>query len=340
MNKIRTFLTILLVPALLIATLVSCSATAQTPEPVPTTNISTEANVTESDLTSANIPTEVNTTGGGLPYVFEGIIKLGVVNAPPAEVTMDIEMPAFPDGLMVYKVVRPVVDDSYAAQCALRFGFSGEPLPSIGERMVYTYLSGDDSLEIGLDGSVTLLRALTSNPLGTVPTPDACINIASDFLASMDFYPGHVIAIETAPYLEADGQVLALGVMFTLGIEDFALNGVGAFVAVGQGGNILKATINALNVEPDSVIKLKSAETALAILKAFLASSSGNPPEAKECLTNWRAFDYLHITGVSLQYHYFQGDYLLPKYIFTGEASYKTHAATEKFRGQVDAILR
>jgi hypothetical protein len=323
MNKI-TILTILLVPVFLIATLASCSGSEPTVELVPTTNGSPGPDNNVCDL----------------PYVFEGIFQLGVVNAPPVEVSLSINMPVFTDELMVYKVIRPIVNDSYAAQIAQRFGFSGEPLPSVGERMVYTFLSGDDTLEIGLDGNIAFHKAHASTSVSAIPSPDACIDIARDWLVSMALYPDDVVEIETAPYLEADGQVLATGVMLTLGIEDYALSGVGAYVAVGEGGAIIKATINALNVEPDSMTKLKSAETALNLLKAFLASPNANPPEAKEVLTNWRAFDYLGITNVTLQYHYIQGDYILPKYVFEGEASYKSRSNIERFKGQVDAILR
>jgi hypothetical protein len=85
---------------------------------------------------------------------------------------------------------------------------------------------------------------------------------------------------------------------------------------------------------------LKTPETALNILKAYLTSSSFNPPEASECHANWRGFQKLSISKVSLKYYTNENTaFLQPVWVFQGDVQVGPRDLNpEKFVGTVDAI--
>jgi hypothetical protein len=111
---------------------------------------------------------------------------------------------------------------------------------------------------------------------------------------------------------------------------------------LGDQGEILETTVYNPGLIEYGAASLKLPEKAFNILKAYLTNSSFNPPEAKECIANWKGFFKLTITKVSLQYYSndYSG-YLLPVYVFEGQVQLSANNLNlEKFAGSVDALDR
>jgi len=64
-----------------------------------------------------------------LPPVFEGIYQLGIVNASPVTVVVDCSLPEVPTEVTIYRVLKPEVDDVYAANIAQQLGSEGRLVP-------------------------------------------------------------------------------------------------------------------------------------------------------------------------------------------------------------------
>jgi hypothetical protein len=278
------------------------------------------------------------TANSGLPFVFGNVAQPGVENAPPVEVILEITLPTGPTQLEIYRIIKPTVDDKYADDLAERLGFQ-DPVPLVGtNRSVYSYKNAEETLEINLDGSISMYRKPDMVIPGSLPSEQESINIARDWLKTHNLYPGNVSGVKTAPYHIIDGKPQGVGVVFTVNIKDYILHGLGAYVVVGEKGAILRASLNNPTLEKYSVYNLKPSSAASNILKNYLASSSASPPEAKECRANLRDFARLVVKEISIEYCISEG-YMLPVYAFGGDA-YFNSGDIEEFVGLVDAVAR
>lgn len=276
-----------------------------------------------------------------LPPVFEGIYQLGIVNASPVTVVVDCSLPEVPTEVTVHRVLKPKVDDVYAANMAQQLGFRGKlvPLNPGGTREVYTYINETHTLEIRLDGSILFAKDTNLQLPRSLPSEQDCIAIAKRWLTAHNMYSENIVKVETEPCLMVDGNPLTIGVTFKVAIGGYEAHGLGIFVAVGESGEIVTVSRSLPQSEAYSSVKLKTVDVALGILKHYLTSPSPPPAENLECITNMRAFAQLTVQKITLQYFNNAG-YLQPVYVFEGEAYDQYSPNVEPFTGLVDAVNR
>lgn len=276
-----------------------------------------------------------------LPPVFEGIGPLGIVNASPVTVVVGCSLPEFPTEVTIYRVLRPKVDDVYAANMAQQLGFEGEPVPLNpgGTREVYAYMNETHMLEIGLDGSILLAKDTNLQLPRSLPSEQDCIAIAERWLTAHELYSENVVEVETKPYLTVDGNPLTIGVIFKVAIGGYEEHGLGILVAVGESGEIVTISRSLPQSEAYGSVKIKTVDAALGILKYYLTSPLPAPPDNLECIINMRSFTQLTVQNITLQYFNNAG-YLQPIYVFEGEAYDQYSPNIESFVGLVDAVNR
>jgi hypothetical protein len=311
--------------------------------------LSCSSNPIETSSTSSSL----NVTSS-LPWVFQGVTNAGIGN-PDAEIITDTTLPEGLSQIMVYRIEK--IGDSEASAVAKRFGIENSPVPfnpssPNAVRVVYSYTDGNKTLEVYPIGRFIFRdsqRSMTS-PI-TLPTEKECIDIATNYLQSKGIYPENVVRIITGVSSTVSQANTTTGEISAAQPTSFTIrfisttNGVERYssstsVTLGDQGKIIQLTVNNPKTIEYGIVSLKSPETALNILKAYLTSTSFNPPEAKECTVNWNGFFKLVIKKVSLQYFSTDyNDYLHPIYVFEGEVQESVDRPNvERFEGRVDAV--
>ncbi|MDD5401925.1 MAG: hypothetical protein PHU52_01470 [Dehalococcoidales bacterium] len=288
-----------------------------------------------------------------IPYVFDGVTNPGISNAPPVDIELNTTLPELPDKLPVYKVVKPNVDDVFAADMAESLGFNVEPEPLNGEeREVYTYKQDGKTLEINLDGSIAFYGEDDLPKPENLPSEQECIDIAKDWLNRYKLYPSGDVSVETSTYAEVEewdtstGQILhthiaGILVKFKVDVGQYGLYSGGASIAIGDNGEILKVTVDAPILEEYTSASMNSAEEAFNLLSAYLSSPVAAPAQARECLANMRAFSSLELNQISISYQYTASkEYALPILVFKGKAYDDYTPGYEEFIARVDLVDR
>ena len=277
-----------------------------------------------------------------LPYLFEGTMQAGVENAPPVEIDLNAEFPTTPSDVAVYEIVPEGISDADATKLVRQIGFIGDavPLKPGSVRQVYSFMGGDQTLEIGLDGGIAIHNRTALAIPADLPTAEKCTTAARDWLTSRGLYPSDVVRTSTSPFIQVDAKTVATVVKFAIAVGGYEVQGVGAYVAIGDGGRVVEVSRNMPAVEKRGTVKLKTPGDALQTLWNYLTSSSASPPEAKICSVNMRSFPLLSIETVSIQYKAGAG-YLQPVYVFEGSGFLdRDGTKVERFVGLVDAVRR
>jgi hypothetical protein len=292
-----------------------------------------------------------------LPYVFEGIMQPGIVNAPPVEVVLDTVLPAAPEKLKVYRI--ETIDEKYIDTLAHRLGFNCMPSQPDDPNGPYTYIlgynyqpgtklpAGTQWIEVYKDGTLQLFTEgiSFSNAPGNLPSFEEAEKIAGDWLVLNELYPAGVTETEKGNGLVVTGDdnglitLHSITVRFQVKLGDYAIYTHAASVEVGENGKIIGAYVNIIQLKEYEIVPVKSPEAALNLLKARLASPLADPPEARESVINLRSFNRLTVTRVTLQYTS-GGGYLQPVYVFEGDALSASQPSPEAFKGKVDAVIR
>jgi hypothetical protein len=292
-----------------------------------------------------------------VPYIFEGIMQPGIVNAPPVEVVLDTVLPAAPEKLKVYRI--EMIDEKHIDDLARRLGFDCMPGQPDDPDGPYTFIQGHDYqpgtrlpdgtqwIEVYKDGTLQLFTEgiSLSNAPGNLPSFEEAEIIAGDWLVLNELYPAGVTKAEKGTGLVVIGDDTGLitthsvTVRFQVELGDYAIYTHVASVEIGENGKILSAYINIIQLKEYEIVPVKSPEAALNLLKARLASPLADPPEARESVINLRSFNGLTVTRVTLQYTS-GGGYLQPVYVFEGSAFSTLEPGTETFKGKVDAVIR
>jgi len=286
--------------------------------------------------------------------VFEDVVVLGNHDAPPVNIALNTGFPDFPHKLTVYEIVRPVVSESYASNLAKQLGFSEEPwqMPEGDKRMVYSYVNKDQTLIIGLNGSISITdnNYFLEKPKN-LPSDENCIAIAEKWLNDHGLYPKNVVGITTSPAGEVReidngvstvSYVTGTSVEFHVAIGGIVISGGGVSIAIGDNGIVLSVQTNKYTLKPAFDVPLKDINYAYGILENYLSSQVPPDTDNLECIVNYRLLSSLAITGIDLHFsHSTCNDYLLPIYVFTGDG-YNGYVpdTVYAFIGKVDAALR
>ncbi|MCL2140486.1 MAG: hypothetical protein FWH42_02230 [Dehalococcoidia bacterium] len=289
-----------------------------------------------------------------IPYVFKGVVQLDTYNLPPVDIILKTDLPESIPTIVAYKIVRPKIDDKYASNIAKQLGFTGNSVP-LGneERIVYTYVSGEQILEVWLNGYILLYGNIDLKIPTNLPSDEECVAIATKWLKDNNMCPDNVVSITTSPrggvqFLNSetgrleDSYRIGTEVTFSIAIDDVAVESGGATVVIGDNGTILRMETHKYSYEKAFDVSLIEASKALKIMEDRLTSPTPPDPENIECIVNMRSFSNLEITGVALNYQYSTSNgYLLPIYVFTGDA-YDENVPDKMygFVGKVDATSR
>jgi hypothetical protein len=225
-------------------------------------------------------------------------------------------------------------------------------MPEGDKRMVYSYVNKDQTLIIGLNGSISITdnNYFLEKPKN-LPSDENCIAIAEKWLNDHGMYPENVVGITTSPAGEVReidngvstvSYVTGTSVEFHVAIGGIVISGGGVNVAIGDNGLVLSVQTNKYTLKPAFDVPLKDINYAYGILENHLSSQV--PPDTGnlECIVNYRLLSSLEITGIDIHFsHSTYNDYLLPIYVFTGDG-YNGYVpgTVYAFIGKVDAALR
>jgi hypothetical protein len=219
------------------------------------------------------------------------------VEAGLEELTINTTLPDIPRQMATYRVVRPVVDETYARELAARIGFGGEPEFHDVDTTWRFYLGtpntdGAPVLSIYENGSLVVWYDRDRSKPESLPSDEECIDIASKWLEARDLYPEFVIDTrltrETLTMMRGmeamETYTSRKIVSFVIGLDGYELFGMGAFVIIGDEGKIVEIHINSPDFEPGPYITVMTPDTALVTLEEYLVTRSCS---AKKCRNAW-----------------------------------------------------
>jgi len=275
----------------------------------------------------------------------------------PFEVNLNTALPDAPDRLTAYKIIRPAVDEDYARSIAQRLGYNENTLESWDNSSYphngYRFYKGNKALVVYEDGTISIHDTDSLAKPYSLPTNQECIDIAQEWLESYDLYPGGVINVETSPiivtvvqgYTIIDEYTAAISVNFKIGIDGYELHGMGAYISVGKGGQIIQVNINIPRFERYSTVRIQKPEVALSNFQDYLDNPQKFWADNPECLID-DLNPKMSIESVSLKYFCMLNDditqptYAQPVYVFEGQGYHEDDSEAYSFVGRVDAVSR
>jgi hypothetical protein len=391
MNNKRSLLITLGLALILITSLIGCTSkstpTSTTPIYSPTSSATltqssepTPISAPDSPLYSAtNFPSQVILTEKSLPPIFSNMDtvwgdyfktlfftdssrlvfgRLPIqLDAEFAELSIIADLPVVPEKLIAYKVIRPVVDETFAQNMAQRVGFNG-PLEFYNTDNTYRVYDGDPPNDspvffIYPEGAATIYYIRNIYPRSaSLPSDQECIEIARKWLNSSNLYPDNVIKITTTPYVVnlMTGRIesqytAATWVSFVIGLDGYELFGMGAYFLIGENGTVREVHINVPEFEPYSYVKIQKPEIVMETLQDYLKNPDKFGINTPECLT--RAINRnVSIENISLKYlamispNNTQAVYAQPIYVFEGKGRNQPELRWDTFIGAGDAVSR
>jgi hypothetical protein len=335
MNKCKLVNVILILSFFVIITMTACSSSSEYIAPQSSKSIDNLATLTYVDV----------------PAVFKGFSSAGMVKLQPTEVELDTDLPKLPGELLAYEVVGPNINDEYARNLAHKIGLEKEWPLTGGERVAYSYTKDTQSLEINLSGYIRFEQSVNiSDTPKSLPADQECIDIARNWLISADLYPSNVIRTEEGyggksvasmdPQTGKPGPLVYYSkqVSFIVNLGNYEGSALGAWVLIGENGKVIKAEINMPQYKDYGLVKIKTPQAALDVLKAYLSRLTPKTEIAPECMYNTDGARVV-IKNITLRYvGTYKTGYILPIYVFEGYAYRGDNPEPEKFTGRVDAV--
>lgn len=285
---------------------------------------------------------------GSLPKVYQNVGPISAGN-PDAVIQIDTAMPIGPSNITVFET--KTIDENYALKWAKHFNLDRSPVPLTGgAREVYSYQDDNATLEVNLNGRFHWYQNITNHDPEALPSETECVPIAEKWLKDNGLYTEGTVKVRTGIHesvgVMEDGKPtvwkpVTVFVEFTTGLNGCEFYSGGAMVIIGDGSQVYEVTYNVPFMSKYGVANLKTPEAAFEMLNKYLKDPTYDPPEAKECLVNWRGFQSLKINRISLQYTMIDGsNYLQPIYVFEGDVYESSNTNPENFVGRVDAVQR
>jgi len=290
-----------------------------------------------------------------LPRVYKCITR-PYDEVPQADLDIDADLPDMPDELTVYSIIRPTVDEDYAIKVAGQLGFNGEPeeidssyFPLNGFR----FWEGQQALIIYKDGSIAIYYVTDPGRPSSLPSDQECIDIAQEWLEDHELYPENVISISASPiilFVSKGIDVLYeftrnISVSFTMGIDGYEVLGMGAYVAIGENGEILQVYINAPEFKKYSTVSLRRLNTALETFEDYLDYPQLFYADTPKCLID-RVSPNMSVTDISIKYFCMLSEenalptFAQPILVLEGRAYHEDYSDSSTFTGRVDAVIR
>jgi hypothetical protein len=285
---------------------------------------------------------------GSLPRILE---------AEFAELSVNSTLPVVPEELIAYKVIRPVVDETYAYDLSQRIGFS-DPPQFYDTDKTYRVYDGDPYddnspvFSVYQDGTIVIYYTRIKQQALSLPSDQECIDIARKWLESCDLYPKNVIDIKTSADImhimrgSTESQYTAgTSVSFIIGLDGYELFGMGAHFLIGENGKVLEVHINAPEFESYCYVRVRKPDLVLNTFQNYL----NNPPKFRadtpECLIS-NINRYILVNNVSLKYFsMISADdnvtaYAQPVYVLEGVGRNKSELSWDHLTAAIDAVSR
>jgi hypothetical protein len=269
----------------------------------------------------------------------------------PAELSLNSCLPVVPDKLIAYKVIRPVVNETYARDLMRRIGFSSGTFGYNGGARNYYIYTGDGkspspSMTIDKDGKIDVLYSYNRSGASGCADQEA-IDAARNWLQSRGLYPKGNVNIKTTReelgfYKDAPEGITfwsttgATVVIFSPTLDGHELFGIGALFFVADNAKILEVHINMPELQPYCYVKLQQPEVAFATLRDYLQNPSKFGADAPECVMGgWT--QNIQVNNVSLEYFVMEpADTSQPAY---AQPVYVTYGKTDKPEWLQDAYI-
>ena len=230
----------------------------------------------------------------------------------PIELAIETELPNIPDELPVYKVIRPEVNNEYAVNIANKLDLNdnlevleGYDYPRNG----FKFRKSGKTLYIYENGSVAAYYSVSPNRPSNLPSNEECIKIAKDWLNDNALYPENVISISISPiiiYLGTGIEIVDqytqnMSVVFSTGTNGYEAHGMGAYISIGENGEIIEVYINAPKFEQYTTVKLQQPKTIVNTFAAYLDNLELFYSDAPLCLVNAISYNMI-VMNIKLKY--------------------------------------
>ena len=229
----------------------------------------------------------------------------------PIELTIEKDAPDIPDALPVYRVIRPDVTEDYAISIAdmLDLNDNIEILNSDFPHSGFNFRKDGKALDVHKDGSIAVYYVADTTRPSSLPSDDECIDIAKNWLEENNLYPQNVISISIIPinvyvsrgYDIIDHFTSNINVIFSIGLEGYEVQGMGAYVAIGEAGKILTVFINTPEFKKSETVSLRQPETLVQTFADYLDNLELFYTEAPLCLVD-RIDYHMSVTDIKLKY--------------------------------------
>lgn len=264
-----------------------------------------------------NFSVEISADAISRPRIYKNLSKSQEPHDWSVELTSDIDLPASPDTLNAYRIIRPNIDEEYARKVAEQIGFdkpveevTNDKLPFPRNKCFIVQRSdpsGKAPLGIYQNGVIVVFFK-EATEIYSIPSDQECIRIAQDWLNSTKLYPDGVINVMTTSVIQhvMQGAVeseypITTSVNFLIGIDGYELYGMGAYVSISNNGEICGAYINVPKLEKCSIVNIRKPETAFGTLRDYLAEPSKFWSYSPECLLSYIA-PQMTVEKASLKY--------------------------------------
>ncbi len=185
-----------------------------------------------------------------------------------------------------------------------------------------------------------------------MPSANECIDIAKDWLESHGLYPENVISISTSPFIIYVSQgndfykfTRDISVSFTIGINGYEIQGVGAYVAIGENGEIIAAYINTPELKKYTTVSLHQPETIIQTFADYLDNLELFYSDAPLCLVN-SISQNMSVMNIKLKYFSMlsEDNYITalaqPVLVLEGQENISDSLNSGAFIARIDAVKR
>jgi hypothetical protein len=273
---------------------------------------------------------------------------------------VETELPDAPQELVAYRIIRPEVDVDYATRLASSLGFDGEPgerYDSVYPLNGFSFRNGEHVLSIFEDGSIRVRYVLEPARPASLPSDEECVAIARKWLEDHGLYPDNIMGTSVSPNVECIMYTQEkieieytqnMNVTFSMGLDGYELLGMGAYVAIGENGEVLEVYVNAPEFEQYTTVGVRRPQAALDTFNHYLQHPELFYSDAPKCLVDTVGSDRseMRVTGISIKYFCMLTEenaapaFAQPIYILDGYYKTTSGGGTVSFNARVDAVIR
>jgi hypothetical protein len=233
-----------------------------------------------------------------------------------ADIELKIDLPKFPETMMVFKMTKPEITEDYVRELGAKFDITGE-VTKFPSGFIYEICDQKTSatLMVSIYTGALFFNYKRDLPLlekPDLPSSEEAMSIATEFLDKKGLLPQGLKATKVIYGLTYGNIPQELAVTFKRNINGCHYTGPGNnfSVRVGDKGKVVDMMIYTPQYEPDEELNIKTVEQAFEELKTKKKYS---------CSSNTRKIE---IDSITTDYYLIDmeipQDYITPVYVFSG----------------------